>query len=743
MCFCIRLPLRYILSLSVVVVSLNLLNAAPPTTNPVADYYGGPEGYPAWTAAIAWGQVIDMKSYTQGSNDFEKFENARDELAARGGGVLYYPGGTYDFSALPTSGPQGRGLMLKAGVVIRGEAPLQDRDGRDGTLGLTTKFIFPSQSRGGSKIPGDWNIIGMQPRDNQKLSAIDNIGIVWVHCTGATLYWGPDLVWGKSYATAGGWKSAFVKQRWKNRIPDGTHPHDPFCGGTREYGGVGSGRLVMGCQLDDAAVVNDVYDEGAGPDGFYMDKFGARIAVYGKNVFIANNTLPQSSKNFAYMQKTCNTVQSSGCAKKCDGTPQTKILFDYGKTMGIDVNKSLLGYVSSNAGLLEPGVVVRDNYVYNHGHKGFDVAGSWVTIAHNKNQRDYLSSGADPYGIGGWKLTLDGYLQSAPGGPGCISDNLSRSFDIAGQHVWIDNNWFTNTGSNPGNDGEGILCQAWAGTQIWSWAITHNTHVRGSGENGYMGGYDVKHLGCLNAWNTTPGFVGSENNKSSGLIDCAFVNNTAAGGVKTSSAAGQPSDVITQCPSASQIPPLKVSVAVEHNDHVVIGWSDASDTEIGFRVDRKIAQGPWAAIAYRPRKSSGSSYNPQAWHDYTAPPNQSLTYRVVAIGCDDSDGGASPPSETVRITVSTTAVSTVSRAPLAQRLSYTFNNKVLLFNLHTATAISVTVYALSGRALISKHLSTNRQSAALDVHALAAGVYLVRATVNNQALLCSPLIVKQ
>ena len=59
-----------------------------------------------------------MAQYNIGANDFEKFENARDFLAANGGGVLYYPAGTYDFRDHPT-GPMGRGLMLKTGVVIQ------------------------------------------------------------------------------------------------------------------------------------------------------------------------------------------------------------------------------------------------------------------------------------------------------------------------------------------------------------------------------------------------------------------------------------------------------------------------------------------------------------------------------------------------------------------------------------------------------------------------------------------------
>jgi len=95
----------------------------PPTDNPVATFYCGDGGYPAWTDQIAWSNVIDMKGFAKGETEFERFDNARDQLAARGGGVLYYPAGTYDFSDGPFDGPGGRGLMLRGGVVIRGQAP--------------------------------------------------------------------------------------------------------------------------------------------------------------------------------------------------------------------------------------------------------------------------------------------------------------------------------------------------------------------------------------------------------------------------------------------------------------------------------------------------------------------------------------------------------------------------------------------------------------------------------------------
>jgi hypothetical protein len=81
------------LSLLVLGSAAVLSAAETPTNNPVAAYYSDDEGYPAWTDRIHWDRVIDMSQYGQGKTNFEKFEKARDEMAAQGGGVLYYPAG--------------------------------------------------------------------------------------------------------------------------------------------------------------------------------------------------------------------------------------------------------------------------------------------------------------------------------------------------------------------------------------------------------------------------------------------------------------------------------------------------------------------------------------------------------------------------------------------------------------------------------------------------------------------------
>jgi hypothetical protein len=293
-------------------------------------------------------------------------------------------------------------------------------------------------------------------------------------------------------------------------------------------------------------------------------------------------------------------------------------------------------------GLFNEGVVVRDNWVYNHGHKGFNISGTWVTIRDNRNERAFLREAADPYFIGGWELTLDGYVQTSPGGNGAISDNLSRAFDLSGADLWVDRNWFNNTGSSPGVDGEGILCQLHGGTHLFSWAITRNTHERGEGNRGYMGGWNVRTHGELIAWNKTPGWVGCVMFPEP-PTDMVVVANQAEEGTKGHA------DALTADPGGTLKPPANVKAELYQGDAVKITWQDASDNEIGFRVDRKMGDGPWTPIAYRPARIQGSKYNPQAWVDFLAPAGKKLAYRVAAVNSKDDDSGASQPTTEIEL----------------------------------------------------------------------------------------------
>ena len=802
--------LRLFLSLACLAVSIGkAAGDRPPTDNPVGTYYGPNRGYPAWTEKIQWDNVIDMSRYAKGKTNFEKFENARDELATKGGGVLYYPAGTYDFSKGPFDGPNGRGLMLRSGVVIRGEAPAGKPRAVDGDLNLPTRFVFGTQKvkdaidtgecvslllhsglplpadkhgrvrraamwfnlkaskgkiakgagsayskplkvgghkvtarvssngdgisvsieaslkwpgEGGTSdgkyelslkrvsaqelkgtykatfgdkeltgnaagrlgsidplIPRNWNLIGLQPEKGGSVKDVDYVGICWVHLDAGTIYFGPDMVWGKTWATSKCWRSNYATKAWKKRVPDGTHPFDPFMGApmddTGGYAGAGVGRLVFGCNMVNACVLND-YDTcgrrnepaGFGEDGYHMDRFAGRLVVYGSRVLIANNRLPKTEgRNFRHPQRTMRTTNQGAFGYKFLDARDNVVLFDYNKTTGIDVNKAMLGLMNKKLhadgtrtrGYWEEGVTIVDNYVYNHGGLGFSVSGKWCVIKRNCNERRYCSEHRDIYGgLGGWRLTLDGFRESAAGGGGEVMDNMSRGYEICGMNLCVSHNWFNNTGSNPGGDGEGIWWQPFAGTHFVSSAVVHNEWVKGEGKAGPTTAYDANVMGGLFAWNNVPGTVGLLVRRNKDFSDLAIVANKAG-------QVGSVDIAVTADPPGKLKPPTAVKAGTYADDAVRITWQDAFDGEVGYRVDRSIAGGRWTAIAYRPPQKEKHELNEPAWVDFMAPPGHELRYRVASLNSKDDDSGAS--SATPPMTLGSQEEETVDETPAVSR----------------------------------------------------------------------------
>ena len=754
--------------------------------NPMATFYQD-RGWPAWSDAIQWSNKINMATYTNGANDFEKFENARDQLAAAGGGVLYYPAGTYNFADHPTGPNTGRGLMLKAGVVILGEEPTTDKlavkdSVSAGLSALGTKFLFPfiqkpAVNGGTGEIPEVWNMIGLYADANQKISDQHHVGIAWVNVVGGYVYFGPDLDWSSTWGElnpASNPNGSYRKARysmnqgetepWNNRVPNGQHPGDPMFGAVKDgaYHHSIGGRFIFGCRFDDCALTdqymelykstNGIRTDSVDAGTFHTYRFASRLNIDGANVFVANNALPKSDKNFYYDQKIQRHNQV------VQGSPfQTKtILYDYAKQGGIDINKALITRAANrcnylNGPYVEENVVVRDNFVYSHGHKGYELAGKWMIVQNNYNHRDYLTEGDNIYGLAAsgqspvYELTLDGVQEA-----GVNSDNMSRAFDMAGWCVWTDHNWYQGTGSTPGNDGEGILYQTQGGVGFLSVAETFNRQGR-TGKDGYIAPWDVPVYGMFQGWNRQRGAVGLLKPDANRVEDAIAVANfhpttgapNSQGGLNGTNIG----DLSFTCPSSGSAPAPPINVTAEPDSVrtcIKLKWEDVANDEVAFRIDRRVAAtSNWVTIAYRPANVTGSAVadfnmrdlgnlplgcanqgpmdlNPQEWYDYMAVPSYAYEYRIVAVNCDNDDQGASPPTPTVTFPVSTAK----AIAPLGVSLNPNPAITSLTISLNRdGVLVPATIIDVNGRVVATHQLNDIKTT--ISVAHLTPGLYMM------------------
>jgi hypothetical protein len=150
-------------------------------------------------------------------------------------------------------------------------------------------------------------------------------------------------------------------------------------------------------------------------------------------------------------------------------------------------------------------------------------------------------------------------------------------------------------------------------------------------KGGAIFAYGIDTLGALIAWNkaTELGYMGSRTTRRA---DIAFVANDLK-------LLRMCPEAITEPPPGRPAPPTDVRAAiVPAGDAVRVAWKDASDDEIGFRVERRMGDGPWHTIAYRPPRIQGAPENPQEWVDFLAPPGEPLSYRVWAVNAQDEGG---------------------------------------------------------------------------------------------------------
>ncbi len=765
--------------------------------NPIAEYYNGSEGYPVWLNEVNWSNRITMENKNSGAANFAEFKAKRDLLYAQGGGVLYYPAGTYVFD-IP-DGPNDEGLMLKKGVVIVGETPATDKvavTGKNTTAGqvdlanhglnsLPTKFKFTRRlSEFGTtndSIPKMWNCIGQTKGANEaNLGQNSHMGIAWIEMEFGYIYfgmdselaaggngWNPTWSYTGTYTYTGGTKPF---NGWGARVPNGTHFMDPFSG-LASWGGVKalapSKIFVFGVKMSNSTPPNYVINRLAQAKWKQENggwRFGARIGIDAKNVFVANNVIAMPTACFGYQAPTSANSGTNTSLWKW-------LIYDYGNAIGIDVNKSLLtpfnnrSLVNQMEGFYEPNVIIRDNWVYNHGNKGIEVAGTWVVVKNNVNYRHHLGLSNAYSNVSSDQLHVarDGWNYYTTENN---EDFMARFIDYGGHNVWFDDNRWCGTGSR-GNDGEGVLLQRHNGVEVYSVAITNNKQADlNNGELGYIGPYDAYVVGLFQGWNSIMGSVGAKICTAEGKPnygqDISNIENFGLNGTTPSpvicgtasvntAVMTDPQDWLSGCPTNDPtVPTISKLIYNATTSAVEIEWTDVAN-ESAYRVDRrKVGTNDWYTIAFRPRSETNkandvvltqpaANYGPAGldtrsfplqvntlnlrnWHDYTAV-NGNYEYRVAAVKCSKDDATYATTAQAVSI--SSVFSSSVSLVPMSVYPNPVKNTATVNFNLARGLSATISLVDLNGKTV--KELGRKlTNTAEFSTENIANGMYFLR-----------------
>jgi hypothetical protein len=213
---------------------------------------------------VPWECVFNVRDFA-GSPD-DAFAAAQSAAVARGGGVVFFPAGTYAFA---------RNLSLASNVVIRGApAAGSAKVGKSpGPLAPTTVFTCPNRAH-----QGIWNF---DP-------AARNIGVVNVLLDQCAIMFWPGLVT-SAYAPmlSAWWFSATDVQ------------------------GMGSNKLVLGNVVRDVSLGQSLL--GPKYKNVYPYIFSIAVGVYtDRNALVANNLLPASQRD----EETTITVDTKAGALK-------------------------------------------------------------------------------------------------------------------------------------------------------------------------------------------------------------------------------------------------------------------------------------------------------------------------------------------------------------------------------------------------------------------------------------------
>lgn len=410
-----------------------------PADNPVAARYAGmPSAMPAWVAALPWERVVSVRDMP-GATDAERVRAAQEAVMKQGGGVVFFPAGTYVFQ---------EDLVLEDGVILRGETPAEPH-AKSESYALRSRFEFPkyqaSMEGGGTPISTAFKRIRLRDPAGASRCGVVNLAI----------------------------------HRGHIHFEDGAGHQ------------TGTNRIVFGCILSntaaaDTGIPNKEYSQQ--PHQRFTARHRAAIHVFsGENLFVANNRMPKSGDdNFLVKPYTLVRVLNgkgqdfnfkSGKPFKVE-TLEDGVEFDYDNRPGIYAN--FFGIGSMGRALpngtpetrphgFRKGTVVRDNFIYCSGRCAIAFTGDGVNCSFNVIR----------YPSGLRRPTTTGLVCSDGS-----ATNDNRAMTLRGYRWHVEGNdyeVYSNLacdGKTKINDGEGIMHENHDNSAVRDGTIVGNTGNR-------------------------------------------------------------------------------------------------------------------------------------------------------------------------------------------------------------------------------------------------------------------------
>jgi len=304
-----------------------------PKSNPVTHYSLG------WTEIIPWTQTVSITDFS-GDNWDQRLAAAQHSIVSKGGGVVYFPPGEYEFKD---------SIVLRNRVVLRGADPTAVKDARQEGYQLASRLIFPRfvPVLEGNGTPHDTSFKMIRL---EKPATDSNCGLV-------------------------------------NLAIDRGHIHLA----TGDNHQKGRNRLVYGCILRNAADIErniPNLKEGQHPWQRFPKWHQAAIGVYtAENLLIANNRLPESGEDNFLMKDYLLKDRKGKMVTYEDG-----VLFDYDFRPGIIANHYAVGGGGGAMPIGTPelyphafnrGIIIRDNYIYSTGRTAIAFCGDGVVCSFN------------------------------------------------------------------------------------------------------------------------------------------------------------------------------------------------------------------------------------------------------------------------------------------------------------------------------------------------------------------------